>query len=388
MGAAPRSRSLHVLTIAPFYPRLGDESGGCFVAEPLGELVSAGMQATIFAVEPFYRPRATASGQAPPARWFRYPAIPGNAGLASAGDGLYLCLRKAVQDLHTRSPIDLIHAHGALPCGLAALQLSRQLGLPYVVTVHGLDAFSQAQVGGRRGRRCAERSQQVYGGARRVIGVSQHVCDEVQKGMSEPVKLSVVYNVVNPSLFQPGEGAASPALLTVGNLIPVKGHELVVRALAALRDEFPRITWDVVGVGPELNRIREVAARLGALDAIHFHGKLGRREVAEAFRRCTVFVLPSHYEGFGCVYLEAMASGKVAIGCAGQGIEEVIHHGENGWLVPPDGHAELIEGLRILLRDPERRMRIGVEARKTIVESYTLRHQAEQLLRVYEESVG
>jgi glycosyltransferase involved in cell wall biosynthesis len=83
-----------------------------------------------------------------------------------------------------------------------------------------------------------------------------------------------------------------------------------------------------------------------------------------------------------------MASGKVAIGCKGQGIEEIIRHGENGWLIPPQGEGELIDGLRVLLRDELRRQKIGVAARATIAQSLTLRHQAERLLAIYRESRG
>jgi glycosyltransferase involved in cell wall biosynthesis len=351
-------------------------------------MAKMGLQSTVYSVEPFYWPKAKALSSAAPAHWYRYPAIPGSLGLASAGTGLYRRLRGDVSRLHARSNIDLIHAHAALPCGHAAQRLSRRFKIPYVVTVHGLDAFSTVQVRGWPGDWCARVSRQVYASARRVMGVSQHVCDEVSKGMTERVELSVVYNGVDPSLFKPSEEGAVPSLLTVGNLIAIKGHALVVKALAALRPEFPNLTWEIVGDGAESDRIRQLAGQLGVLGAIRFRGRQGRAPVAEACGRCTLFVLPSRYEGLGCVYLEAMASGKVAIGCTGQGIEEVIRHGENGWLVRPEGQAELIEGLRLLLRDQAMRRQIGVAAHSTIVQSFTLQHQAQRLLSIYRECLG
>jgi teichuronic acid biosynthesis glycosyltransferase TuaC len=376
--------SVHVLTITPFYPKIGNESGSCFVAEPLAELSKAGVQSTVFAVEPFYRPKPHKSASsAPNAEWYRYPALPGGFGLSSSGSGLFMRLRAPAEKLHASSPIDVIHAHGALPCGHAAALLSHHLNIPFVVTVHGLDAFSSRQVSGWPGAWCMRTSRRVYGAARRVIGVSRHVCDEVQDGTGGLSAASVVYNGVDPSVFTPGREPAQAVVLTVGNLIPTKGHELVVHALAALRLEFPDLTWEVIGEGPELNRIRALAERLGVLTRIRFRDRQNRAEVAEACRNCSVFVLPSRYEGLGCVYLEAMASGKVAIGCVGQGIEEVIRHGENGWLVPPNGREELIEGLRVLLRDDSRRRQIGAAARETILQSYTLGHQAQRLLAIY-----
>jgi glycosyltransferase involved in cell wall biosynthesis len=227
----------------------------------------------------------------------------------------------------------------------------------------------------------------VYRAARRVIGVSQHVCDEVQAGTGGASPVSVVYNGVNPALFTPGADPTQRVLLTVGNLIPTKGHELIVQALAALRPEFPGITWEVVGEGTEWNPIRVSAEDLGVLNCIRFQGRRSRAEVAEACRRCTVFVLPSRYEGLGCVYLEAMASGKPAIGCLGQGIEEIIRHGKNGWLIPSNGREDLVNGLRLLLRDEALRRRIGNSARETILQSFTLEHQAQRLLTIYRESL-
>jgi teichuronic acid biosynthesis glycosyltransferase TuaC len=108
--------------------------------------------------------------------------------------------------------------------------------------------------------------------------------------------------------------------------------------------------------------------------------------VAEAVHSCTVFALPSRYEGLGCVYLEAMASAKPAIACHGQGIDEIIDHGTNGWLIPVDGVEELVQGLQLLLGDAELRTRIGVAARKTILAKHTLSHQAENLAKIYGEA--
>jgi hypothetical protein len=159
----------------------------------------------------------------------------------------------------------------------------------------------------------------------------------------------------------------------------------MLRAVAALRTQFTTLIWEVIGEGPEENRLRKLAEDMGVTDCIRFHGRQSRSNVAAAFRRCTVFALPSHYEGLGCVYLEAMASGKAAVGCLGQGIEEVIRHGENGWLVPPGRLTDLTEGLRVLLRDEVRRRQIGAAARETVLQSYTLAHQAERLLSIYRE---
>jgi glycosyltransferase involved in cell wall biosynthesis len=100
-------------------------------------------------------------------------------------------------------------------------------------------------------------------------------------------------------------------------------------------------------------------------------------------RLCSVFALPSSYEGLGCVYLEAMACAKPAIGCRGQGIEEIIEHGRTGMLVTPENEHELTDSMLTLLRDKELRQRMGRNARAIVLDRLTLNHQAQQLAEVY-----
>jgi glycosyltransferase involved in cell wall biosynthesis len=83
-----------------------------------------------------------------------------------------------------------------------------------------------------------------------------------------------------------------------------------------------------------------------------------------------------------------MSAGKPVIACRGQGIEEVIIHGSNGWLVNPDDLQGLTGALSALLEDPDRRRQMGEAARRTILGRFTLAHQADRLARIYRESVA
>ena len=110
----------------------------------------------------------------------------------------------------------------------------------------------------------------------------------------------------------------------------------------------------------------------------------GRRQVADAMRRATVFALPSRYEGLGCVYLEAMAACKPVIACTGQGIDEVIEQGVNGCLIGTDDLQGLTDTLIRLLQQAEVRRKMGDAARRTILQGYTLAQQAARLFRLYQ----
>jgi hypothetical protein len=104
-------------------------------------------------------------------------------------------------------------------------------------------------------------------------------------------------------------------------------------------------------------------------------------------KECALFALPSWYEGLGCVYLEAMSAERPAIACRGQGIEEVIRHQENGWLIEPKNLSDLTAALHALLSDRPLRENLGRAGRQTVLQGYTLAHQARQLSSIYRESL-
>ncbi len=377
---------LHVLTLTPFYPVLGDDAQGCFVAEPLAELARLGVANIVREVQPFYRGGTLVSDSAVPARRVRFFSLPGGWGLSSSGAFLFARLLPELRRLHGSHPVQVIHAHSALPCGHAATLLSRELKIPFVVTVHGLDAFSSRQVKGRAGEWCARVSRSVYRSACSVICISEKVRDRVIEGAGPRVNTTVIYNGVDPDAFAPSDNETDePVILSVGNLIPVKGHELLLRALAAIQNQFPRLSLEIIGEGSERPRLQKLADELGIADKVNFRGRQGRRQVADAMRRATVFALPSRYEGLGCVYLEAMSAGRPVIACRDQGIDEVIEQGVNGCLVGAGDLQELTDTLVRILQETDLRRSLGQAARRTILQGYSLGHQAARLFRLYRE---
>jgi len=398
--------ALHVLTLTPFFPSAGDEVNGCFIAESIRQLQQFGVTSSIIAVAPIHYRRKEPSPSAP-SRWVRYPQIPGTLGLSSAGWWLYARLRAEVPRLHRERPIDVIHAHAALPCGQAAALLSRHLNIPFVVTLHGLDVFNTCFRGGVPAAWRRRASIEVYSAARTVICISERVQRLLRDGMREDdqntnvriadVRSTVVYNGTDTSFFSPAPAGTALRLekeiLIVGNLLAGKGHELVLRAIGQLETFFPQLRCRVIGEGPDRARFEALARELGIAQRVQFEGRKSRAEVADAMRACSVFVLPSRYEGLGCAYLEAMACGKPVVACRGQGIDEIIEHGKNGWLIPnwrtpADGVDELAQGLSTLLRSPDLCSRLGASARETILNRLTLSDQARRLAQIYGEAIA
>lgn len=385
-GRISHAKPMHVLTLTPFFPMAADDAAGCFVAEPLAFLHEFEIKNSVIAVRPYHRGgRRMENSAVHSATWMRYAAPPGMMGLPVSGRTLYLGIRKSVRRLHAMQPLDLIHAHAALPCGSAAALLARDLGIPFAVTVHGRDVFSSRNAG-LVGRWCERVCKEVYSSAARVICISGKVQEELLSRVH--CRSAVVHNGVDTEMFSPRMSSeTSPVVLSVGNLIPTKGHERLLRAVAAVIGRHPCVRCQIIGIGPERQRLAGVAEQLGISHRVEFLGRQSRAAVARAMQSCSVFVLPSTYEGLGCVYLEAMASGKPAIGCTGQGIAEIIQSEQTGWLIKPGDTAGLTNALDHLLSDPALRNRIGMKARQAILERFTLRQQAERLAQIYQECV-
>ena len=386
---AQRAPALHVLTITPFFPSDQNEVNGCFVAEPIEELRKLGVDVSVFAVSPLHHSRKRPSPAAD-AEWVRYPQIPGNLGLSSAGKLLFARLRKRIDKLHRSKPISVIHAHSALPCGHAAALLSRRLNIPFVVTIHGLDAFNSFFQDGMPRDWRRKVSLEVYRSARMVICISHKVHEILTSGASPETRSTIVYNGVNPELFSPGTVPSEPGdaeILMVGNLLRSKGHALVLRAMERIRSSFPELRCNMIGEGPDGAEFAALARELAIDSRVHWAGRQSRSQVAQAMQRCSVFALPSSNEGLGCVYLEAMACGKPVIACRGQGIDEVVEDGKNGWLIPVNGLDELVQALSTLLASQEMRMRLGTAARQTILKELTLSQQARRLENIYRQVI-
>ncbi len=392
-ASSSASSPLHVLTITPFYPSQQDEVDGCFVAEPIEHLADFNVKSTIIATKPSTQAPFTASAQAPEAICVRFPYVPFNSCWAAWGLSIYARVARMVTRLHGEHKFDLIHAHSSVPCGHPAAILARRLRIPLVVTSHGLDLFCRGLERDQPISQwwCERSARDVYLRADLNICVSDAVRRVMQNELGGAARATVIYNGVNPALFAPpnsDEVDERQTILSVGRLVPDKGQELVLRAFALLVQQYPTLHYELIDDGPERARLASLAAELKVAERVHFRGRVSRSEVAAAMKRCAIFALPSRDEALGCVYLEAMATARPVIACRGQGIEELIRQGENGWLIQADDLREMVQSLHALLANPALRARAGEQARKTVLEGLTLRHQAQRLSEAYRECLS
>jgi phosphatidylinositol alpha-1,6-mannosyltransferase len=155
-------------------------------------------------------------------------------------------------------------------------------------------------------------------------------------------------------------------LLTVGRLIPRKGQDVVIEAIALLRERHPQLRYVVVGEGPDRGRLESLVARLGLQDRVSIAGWLDQHRLEAVWQEADLFVMPAREEpegdteGYGLVYLEAGARGLPVVGGRSGGVPAAVRSGVNGELVdaPRDAPA-VAEVLEALLGDPEHMARLA-----------------------------
>jgi phosphatidyl-myo-inositol dimannoside synthase len=190
-------------------------------------------------------------------------------------------------------------------------------------------------------------------------------------------RLRVVYNCLDPSLTLHQSSAPAGdglSLLTVARLSRAekyKGHDQVIRALPSLLSSHLKLVYDIVGDGDDRARLELLAANLGVAHAVRFHGTIAEDQLAQRYAHADIFVMPSRGEGFGFVFLEAMAFSKPVVAGNQDAAQEVVENGVTGLLVDPLDVSGLVEALRLLLDDASMRREMGRRGADVLQERFT-----------------
>lgn len=174
-----------------------------------------------------------------------------------------------------------------------------------------------------------------------------------------------------------GNNADSQTILCVARQYPRKRIDDLLRAAALLRARHPAARLLIVGDGPEHRHLRLLAAELKLEEIVQFTGGLADAEMARCYRRSSIFCLPSVQEGFGIVFLEAMAAGLPIVATTAAAIPEVVPQRRAGLLTPPGDVAALAAALDELLSDPARAAQYGAFG-QSHVEQYDWSRVAER----------
>lgn len=347
---------MRVLVFSSLYPNQESPQLGLFVQRRAEAVARCGAELRVVAPVPYF-PRSL-----PVDRWRHYAQVPAReriGGLTvthprylhAPGPGMYVqaanlaaAAGRHLRALRREFDFQVLDAHYVYPDGVAAVRLARALGVPCVVTARGSDINVLPQHGFVR-RQISQALRQ----ADALVAVSGALAERMRELGAPAERLHVVPNGIDRAHFHYGEQRQArerlriytdeKMLLSVGNLNELKGHALVLDAMARLRERGIRTSYHVFGEGPERLRLE---ARIAALDlgnCVVLHGSFPNERLRPWYQAASVFVLASSREGWPNVLNEALACGTPCVATAVGGVPEILRHGDNGILVERDAEA-------------------------------------------------
>lgn len=279
--------------------------------------------------------------------------------------GQYLAVKKIL----STQKIDIIHAHWLIPQGWIASRFCKQFNLPYVVTSHGGDLF------GLQGRALTKIKKQVAEDATAMTVVSQAMKDCLEQISIQPNILEVIPMGVDlQHRFTPNSDMQrhQNELLFVGRLVPKKGLNYLLDALAILVRERSELRLSIVGFGPEESALKQQVMQLKLEKNVNFLGPLSQDKLPEMYHQATLFVAPfvradnGDQEGLPVALMEAIGCGCPAVVGHVAGIEDLLGEDITAIAVNPHQPQELVTAILKALDEPmiaaERAMRIRQNA--------------------------
>lgn len=307
----------------------------------------------------------------------------GNAGEKAIGGWLLYCAALPIaKALHREKPFDIVHAHMLPRDGHAGLLLARALGVPVALTVHGTDIFHYFIPGKKPWKRNIRIAQDVDA----LMAVSNLLMSRVAPYRGEDRLSRVVQNGVDLSLVPNDEKRKPRSVISVGTLKARKCMDRTLEAFARLADEYPDATLTIVGIGEMEEQLRARIGQLGLQSRVTLTGGLPHEEVLRRMAQSDLFVLPSWGEGYGIVYIEAMAAGCIAVGAKDEGIADTITDGENGFLVPAGDIDETERVMRQVFAHPEAYEALRQKGMQS-AHGLTWARNAEKTAEVYREAI-
>jgi phosphatidylinositol alpha-1,6-mannosyltransferase len=261
--------------------------------------------------------------------------------------------------------------------------------LKSIVCTHGVEVWDPLP----RMRRMALRRADV------VLAPSKYTADHVaaiqrvatQKIRVLPWALDPQFEALAPQsgkVAAPGNFPAGRVVLTVGRWRTderYKGMDTLITALPRLLPRWPELQLAAVGDGDDREWLEDLAEENGVRRHVHFLSGLSYAELAACYAHCEIFALPSKGEGFGLVYLEAMACGKPVIGGAHGGAPEVIDDGKTGYLVAHGDAAQLATAIETLLADPALELEMGRQGKQRVENKFRFSVFAKSFRKILRE---
>ena len=287
-----------------------------------------------------------------------------------------------------RQNVKLIQAH-LLGSTLTYSLVSLVLGIPLIATIHGQVDINPNE------KWVWLKNRLMRLGVNRLVAVSEQLADYiVKRRLFAKDKITVIYNGVQVDRYR--QAPRDPAWLAqfglprdatlvgcLGNVRPAKAYHQLIEAAQLLGEEFPNLKFVIAGhQKPALmGQLEQQIARLGLEDSVRFIGFYP--DTAKFLSQMDLFALSSTSEGFSIATIEAMASGLAVVATRCGGPEEIIEHQKTGLLVAKDSPAELAQGIRSLLTDPDLRARLGNQGKLQVAKRFSAAASRKEYSDIY-----
>ena len=293
------------------------------------------------------------------------------------------------------TPPDVVHSHFWMS-GVATLQAAGAHGIPFAHTFHALGTVKRRHQGAADTSPADRITWERYVGLscdRMVATCRDEVTELLAMGLPQE-RISVVPCGVDPERFTP-TGPVAPRgrfrhrLLQIGRLVPRKGAQVSIAALARLPDTELVVVGgppaELLDSEPEVHRLRAIARAFGVGDRVTFTGGLSRDAVPPLLRSADLVLCPADYEPFGIVPLEAMACGVPVVASAVGGQRDTVADPATGRLIPPRDPAALAHAVAALLASPRERAARGAAGRRRVLTRYRWAAVAAATEEIYRE---
>lgn len=396
-------RPLRLIMIATTYPRWAGDSSPTFVHDLAVGLTGLGWQVSVLA------PHAEGAARH---EWrdgidihrFRY-WWPASGQTLFTGGGALAALRRnplnglkipalvlaellALWRLTAKQPTDLLQAHWIIPQGWVATCIAAARKIPCIVTVHGADVFTLRGWLPTLFKRHAVRrasaitaNSSVSAAAVRAIAPNADVAPEIIPTGARPL---------------PARSRQQPSVdvVAAGRLVPEKGFDTLIDAIARLRDQGRQVTVALVGAGDAGEALKAKASAAGLDRMIRFAGWADREQLADHFAAARLVAVPSRtassgwQEALGLTAIEAQLAGLPVIATRCGGLVDVVRDGETGLLVPEDDPGALARAIARLLDDPALAARLAEAGKVSAMASLTLDHAARRFDALFRKTVA
>jgi glycogen(starch) synthase len=268
-------------------------------------------------------------------------------------------VKRRVEEIkHNFSPV-LLHVFAVGRGDFFHLTTAGLHALPLLVTLHGEHLCSDTAFG--------RLATQTVRASNWTTCVSQSVLAQTRLRVPEVTsRSSVVYNGYEMPSCVPDLPPRPPVLLCLGRLVREKGFDVALKAFASVSTRFPRMRLLIAGHGPEHYELRQQAAQLGIKDSVDFIGSVAPDHVPKLLNSVTAVLMPSRYEPFGLVALEAASVGRPIVASRIGGLSEIVIDRQTGILVEPENSAQISEAIVFLVNHPEKAIQLGRAARQRV----------------------